>query len=181
MGNNHRGCFSKRTELWACLLSRHRCSWGSPAAGKTGQSVQMHMNLHWEKKPRGHSAQPAAGAWEGEHFTDPLCPGAGPGQPLLAEPQQHLGSRGAQGLHGATAQAHHTGREGCSAIRGEHSAPAIPHLRTLKMPLWESKRKIKGKPEQGIALSEVTTFIVTFVLHRLVHHRGFFIPSFFSW
>lgn len=59
------------------------------------------------------------------------------------------------------------------------SVPAIPHPRAVKMPLWKSKRKIKGRPEQGIALSEVTTFIVTFLLHSLVHHRVvFFIPLF---
>lgn len=59
------------------------------------------------------------------------------------------------------------------------SVPAIPHPRAVKMPLWKSKRKIKDRPEQGIALSEVTTFIVTFVLHSLVHHRVvFFIPLF---
>lgn len=64
---------------------------------------------------------------------------------------------------------------------GEDVVPAIPLPKAVEMPLWESKRKIKGRPEQGIALSEVTTFIVTFVLHRLEHHRVFFIPSFFSW
>lgn len=72
------------------------------------------------------------------------------------------------------------GRVVCLAGRptAEDSVPAIPHPGAVKMPLWKSKIKIKGRPEQGIALSEVTTFIVTFVLHSLVHHRGFFVPFF---
>lgn len=157
---------------------------GAPLQAEQGSSVKMHMSLSWEKKPRRPACSDGTGKGErgkGELLTNHLCPGAGPGQPLPPV-LSCMALLDAPGLRAALLpqQRDITGAgRAARPSHGEDSAPAIPHLRAVKMPLWESKRKIKGRPEQGIALSEVTTFIVTFVLHRLVHHRGFFIPFFF--
>lgn len=148
----------------------------------------MHMSLSWEKQPRRHSDQATAMALErGTVHKPALLWGWTRAAPSFVNLSIQLCSHAwlswmAQGMHSCHSKSTAHGQGGLlHHPMGEDSVPAIPHLRAVKMPLWESKRKIKGKPEQGIALSEVTTFIVTFVLHRLVHHRGFFIPSSFSW
>lgn len=154
---------------------------GASLQGEEGRSVKMHMSLSWEKKPRRHWPAYSNGIGKGNSTWTTSAPFWSSACSCAVMPGSHGWLRGCTG-HSCHSRTTAHGQGGLlSHPMGEDSVPAIPHLRAVKMPLWESKRKIKGRPEQGIALSEVTTFIVTFVLHRLVHHRVFFIPSSFSW
>jgi len=92
MGNKPKAFFSKRREIWACLLSRCRCPQGSSITGRT---VEFHKYAH--ELALGKEAQEMLSRntetilqhWngKGEQSINCLCSGAWQGQPSLSETQ----------------------------------------------------------------------------------------------